>query len=97
MNLDARDMVKAVWDLLRRGYDHAYRIREGQLYDLTANKPVAAGDARVDGAMRFESAPDAGGRFKHYAIADRKAGSKGLLIDALMPWTRSARDNSTNS
>ena len=56
MNLDARDMVEAVSDLLRRGYDHEYRTREGQLYDLTADKPVAAGDARVDGAMRFESA-----------------------------------------
>ena len=82
MNLDARDMVEAVSDLLRRGYDHEYRIREGQLYDLTADKPVAAGDARVDGAMRFESAPDAGDGSNIYAIADRKAGSKGLLIDA---------------
>lgn len=27
MNLDARDMVVAVSDLLRRGYDHKYRIR----------------------------------------------------------------------
>ena len=35
MNLDARDMVEAVSYLLRRGYDHEYRIREGQLYDLT--------------------------------------------------------------
>jgi hypothetical protein len=82
MNLDARDMVEAVTDLLRRGYDHEYRIREGQLYDLTADKPVAAGDARVDGAIRFESAPDAGDGSNIYAIADRKAGSKGLLIDA---------------
>jgi hypothetical protein len=80
MNLDARDMVEAVSDLLRRGYDHEYRIRDGQLYDLTADKPV--GDARVDGAMRFESAPGAGDRSKIYAIADRKGGSKGLLIDA---------------
>ena len=82
MNLDARDMVEAVTALLRRGYDHEYRIREGQLYDLTADKPVAVGDARVDGAMRFESAPDAGDGSNIYAIADRKAGSKGLLIDA---------------
>jgi hypothetical protein len=82
MNLDARDMVEVVSDLLRRGYDHEYRIKEGQLYDLTADKPVAAGDARVDGAMRFESAPDAGDGSNIYAITDRKAGSKGLLIDA---------------
>jgi hypothetical protein len=80
MNLDARDMIEAVSYLLRRGYDHEYRIREGQLYDLTADKPV--GDARVDGAMRFESAPDAGDGSNIYAIADRKAGSMGLLIDA---------------
>jgi hypothetical protein len=72
MNLDARDMVEAITDLLRRGYDHEYRIREGQLYDLTADNPVAAGDARVDGAMRFESAP--GGRFKHLRdrLVDRR-------------------------
>src|ERR1700754_164841 len=82
MNLDAGDMVEAVSDLLRRGYDHEYRIREGQLYDLTADKAIAAGDARVDGAMRFESAPDAGDGSNIYAITDRKAGSKGLLIDA---------------
>ena len=48
MNLDAKNMVEAVTDLLRRGYDHEYRTREGQLYDLTADKPVAAGDVRVD-------------------------------------------------
>jgi hypothetical protein len=82
MDLDARDMVEAVSDLLRRGYDHEYRIREGQLYDLTADKPVAAGDVHVDGAMRFESAPDAGDGSNVYAIADRNAGGKGLLIDA---------------
>lgn len=82
MKLDARDMAEAVSDFLRRGYDREYRIREGQLYDLTADRPVAVGDARVDGAMRFESAPDAGDGSNIYAIADRKAGSKGLLIDA---------------
>ena len=82
MNLDARDMVEAVSDLLRRGYDHEYRTREGQLYDLTADKPVAAGDARGDGPRRVESAPDAGDGSNIYAITDRKACSKGLLIDA---------------
>ena len=82
MNFDAKDMVEAVSDLLRRGYDHEYRIRHGQLYDLTAGKSVAAGDAHVDYAMRFESAPDAGDSSNIYAIANRRAGSKGLLIDA---------------
>jgi len=82
MNLNANDMVKAVSDLLGRGYDHEYRIRDGQLYDLTADKPVAAGDVHVDSAMRFESALNAGDGSNIYAIADRKAGSKGLLIDA---------------
>jgi hypothetical protein len=82
MNLDARDIFEAVTVLLRRGYDHEYRIRKGQLYDLTADKPVAAGDAHVDGTMRFESARDAGDGSNIYAIVDRKAGSKGLLIDA---------------
>jgi len=61
MDLDERDMVEAVSDLLKQGFNHEYRIRDGQLYGLTADKPVAASDLRVDGAMRFESAPDAGG------------------------------------
>lgn len=82
MNLDARNMIEAVSHLLRRGYDHEYRIREGQLYDLTTDKPIAASDARVDSAMRFESSPDAGDGSNIYAIADRRAGSRGLLIDA---------------
>ncbi|WP_262271483.1 hypothetical protein [Microvirga yunnanensis] len=82
MNRDARDMIEAVTHLLRRGYDHEYRIREGQLYDLTADKPIAASDARVESAMRFESSPDAGDGSNIYAIADQRAGSKGLLIDA---------------
>jgi hypothetical protein len=60
MNLDAGDLVEAVSDLLKHGYDHEYRIRDGHLYDLTADQPVAAGDVQVDGAMRFETAPDAG-------------------------------------
>lgn len=83
MDLDVgRDMVEAVSALLQRGYEHEYRILDGQLYDLTASKPVAAGDVHVDAAMRFESAPDAGDGSNIYAIADRKAGSKGLLVDA---------------
>lgn len=82
MNLDAADMVEAVSDLVRRGYDHEYRITDGRLYDLTAGEPVATGDAQVDGAIRFESAPDAGDGSNIYAIADRKSGTMGLLIDA---------------
>jgi hypothetical protein len=82
MNLDVGDIVEAVSDLLRRGYDHEYRIRDGQLYDLSADQPVAIGDVHVDAAMRFESAPDAGDGSNVYAISDRKVGRKGLLIDA---------------
>ncbi|MCA0011978.1 hypothetical protein LB561_13205 [Mesorhizobium sp. B292B1B] len=82
MNLDAGDMVEAVSDLLKHGYEHEYRIRDGGLYDLTADRPVAAGDVHVDAALRFESAPDAGDGSNVYAIAERKARSKGLLIDA---------------
>jgi hypothetical protein len=82
MNHNARDLVEAVSDFLRRGYDREYRIKDGHLYDLTAHRPVGAGDIRVDAAMRFESAPDAGDGSNVYAIADRKAGNKGLLIDA---------------
>jgi hypothetical protein len=82
MNLDAKDMVVAVSDLLGHGYDHEYRIRDGLLYDITSEKSVAAGDIQVDFAKRFESAPDAGDGSNIYAITNRKAGSKGLLIDA---------------
>ncbi|MBZ9985308.1 MULTISPECIES: hypothetical protein [unclassified Mesorhizobium] len=79
MNLDTRDMVEAVSDLLRRGYDHEYRIRDGQLYDLTAEKPVADGGAHVDGAIRFESPPEAGDGSNIYAITDR--GRQQGLVD----------------
>jgi hypothetical protein len=82
MNLAATDMVEAVSDLLKHGYDHEYRIRDGQLYDLTANKPVATQDIHVDLALRFESAPDVVDGSNIYAIADRSTGGKGLLIDA---------------
>lgn len=82
MKLEAGDMVEAVLELLRRGYDHEYRIRDGELYDLTARKPLAASEMQVDAAMRFESAPDAGDGSNVYAIVDRNAGGKGLLIDA---------------
>lgn len=82
MNLDDADLIQAVLELLRRGYDHEYRIRDGHLYDLTADQPVVAGDVQVDAAMRFESGPHASDGSNVYAIADRKAGRKGLLIDA---------------
>jgi hypothetical protein len=82
MNLDAGDMVGAVSDLLRRGYDHEYRISDGRLYDLTSSRAVAAGDMHVDTALRFESAPDAGDGSNVYAITDRGDGARGLLIDA---------------
>jgi len=82
MNVNVGDLVEAVSDLLRRGYEHEYRIRDGQIYDLTGRRPVALRDLHVDTAMRFESAPDAGDGSNVYALADLKTGSKGLLIDA---------------
>jgi hypothetical protein len=82
MNLDANDMIEAVSNLLKHGYDHEYRIRSGQLYDLTAGRPVATDNAHIDHALRFESMPHAGDGSNIYAISDRLAGSKGLLIDA---------------
>jgi hypothetical protein len=82
MDLGAHDMIEAVSDLLGRGYDHEYRIRNGQLYDPTDDKFIAAGDTRVDSAIRFESAPEAGDGSNIYAIVERRSGNKGLLIDA---------------
>jgi hypothetical protein len=82
MDLQVSDMSEAVSELVRHGYDHEYRIKDRQLHDLTADRPVSTSNFHVDVSLRFESGPDAGDGSNMYAISDRRTGTKGLLIDA---------------
>jgi len=76
------DVVEAVSQLVRKGYDREYRIKDGHLVDLTLDSPLDPRDIHVDTALRFESGPGAGDASNVYAISDQETHSKGLLIDA---------------
>jgi hypothetical protein len=65
MNLDARDIFEAVTVLLRRGYDHEYRTRKGQLYDLTADKPRRRRRRSRGWHDEVRERARCGGRLKH--------------------------------
>jgi hypothetical protein len=80
--LQVSDFIDAVSDLVRRGYNHDFRIKDGQLLDLTVGKPIETTDIQVDASLRFESSPDAGDRSNVYAILNRGTNKKGILIDA---------------
>jgi hypothetical protein len=82
MELEVSDVVEAVSELVKHGYDREYRIKDGQLRDLATGTPIAASDIHVEAALRFESGPDAGDGSNVYAISDRATPGKGLLIDA---------------
>ncbi|MEH2512593.1 hypothetical protein V1291_003947 [Nitrobacteraceae bacterium AZCC 1564] len=82
MALQVNDFIDAVSDFERRGYNHDFRIKDGQLLDLTVGKPITTTDIQVDASLRFESSPEAGDRSNIYAITNRRANTKGLLIDA---------------
>jgi hypothetical protein len=82
MELEVVDAVDAVFKLVNRGYDREYRIKDGQLHDLTAGIQIAPSEIHVDTALRFDSGPDAGDGSNVYAISDLKTHRKGLLIDA---------------
>lgn len=82
MRLEAVDVVEAVSQLVSKGYDREYRIKDGHLFDLALNSPLDPKDIHVDTALRLESGPDAGDASNVYAISDQKTHSKGLLIDA---------------
>ncbi|HEX7030941.1 MAG TPA: hypothetical protein VF254_10105 [Gammaproteobacteria bacterium] len=82
MRLKVVDVVDAVSQLVNKGYDREYRIKDGSLFDLALDTPLDPEDIRVDAALRLESAPGAGDASNVYAISDRKTHSKGLLIDA---------------
>ena len=82
MRMEVNDIVEAVSELEKKGYDREYRIKNGQLFDLALNSPLAASDIHVDTALRLESGPDAGDASNIYAISNKRTHSKGLLIDA---------------
>jgi hypothetical protein len=82
MRLEVSDVLEAVSELVKKGYDHEYRIKECQLFDLALNSSLAPSDIHVDTALRLESGPDGGDASNIYTISDRKTRNKGLLIDA---------------
>jgi hypothetical protein len=82
MRMEVADVVDAVSQLVNKGYDREYRIKDGHLVDLTLDSPLDPSDIHVDTALRLESGPDAGDASNVYAISDQKTHNKGLLIDA---------------
>ena len=82
MRLKVADVVEAVSQLVDRGYDREYRIKDGSVFDLAADSPLDRGDIHVDTALRLESGRNGGDASNIYAITDRKSHGKGLLIDA---------------
>ncbi|MBB3148502.1 hypothetical protein FHS21_004950 [Phyllobacterium trifolii] len=82
MILEVNDVVGAVSELVGRGYFGEYRIKDGQLYDLSVDKPVPVSDIHVDVSVRFESDPETGSGTNIFAISDRSTHQRGLLVDA---------------
>ena len=82
MNPQFGDIVEAVTEFIRLGYNHDYRIKDLQLHDLTTGRQIAASDFHVDASLRFESAPNSGDGSNIYAISETENDNKGLLIDA---------------
>lgn len=76
------DVVEAVSQLVKQGYDREYRIKDGRLFDLALDSSLDPSDIHVDTALRLESGRNAGDASNVYAISDRKSHRKGLLIDA---------------
>jgi hypothetical protein len=54
MRLEVVDVVEAVSQLVNKGYDREYRIKDGYLFDLALNSPLDPRDIHVDTALRFE-------------------------------------------
>lgn len=82
MRLNVTDVVEAVSQLVKQGYEREFRIKDGRLFDLALNSALDPNEIHVDTALRLESGPDAEDASNIYAITDRKSQSKGLLIDA---------------
>jgi hypothetical protein len=82
MNVQFNDIVQAVTGFIKLGYNHDYRIKDGQLHDVTVDRPIVANDIHVDASLRFESRAGSGDGSNIYAISERESVAKGLLIDA---------------
>jgi hypothetical protein len=82
MNLEVDDVIEAVSELIKRGYDREYRIKDGGLYDLATGIAVGTSALHVDASLRFESGSGGGDGSNVYAITDGGTKGKGLLIDA---------------
>lgn len=78
----AIDLVEAVESLTGRGYVREFRIKDGQLYDLSTGTNVDTGAIHVDVALGFASGPDSADASNLYAISVGHGDRKGLLIDA---------------
>jgi hypothetical protein len=82
MDISSNSFINAVDELVGRGYDHDFRLRDGKLLDVTADTLIDAGNVRVDAAYRFEAGSGSDDRSNLFAISLRSSDIKGLLIDA---------------
>ncbi|MDL2403923.1 hypothetical protein [Rhizobium mayense] len=82
MSLEVNDVVEAVSELIKRGYDREYRIKDGGLYDLGTGMMVRTSEIHVDASLRFENGSSRDDGSNVYAITDGETKGKGLLIDA---------------
>ncbi len=82
MNPQFNDLVEAVTGFIKLGYNHDYRIKDEQLYDVTIDSPISLSGIHVDASLRFESGPNSGDGSNIYAISETENATKGILIDA---------------
>lgn len=82
MRLKVADVVEGASRLVSEGYEHEFRLKDGQLFDLALASPVDPKDVQVDTALRLESGRNGVDASNIYAITDRKTHRKGLLVDA---------------
>lgn len=82
MRISSNNLIDAVDELFRRGYQHDFRLNEGKLFDVTTGVNVGADAISIDAAYRFEDAPGSDDHSNLYAISTLSGMTKGLLIDA---------------
>lgn len=82
MKSKVTDVLAAVQSFIAKGYDHEYRIKDGNLVDLEVGATIDPSTIRVDASLRLESGDDAEDASNIYAITEPATGHKGLLIDA---------------
>jgi hypothetical protein len=92
MEISSNNLIHAVDELVNRGYDHDFRLNEGQILDVTTDTTIQADEIIVDAAYGFEAAPGSDDRSNLYAISTRSGITKGLLIDAFDLYQQHAND-----